>query len=203
MIFALIPAAGKSTRMGRPKLALPLGDRSVLEHVIAALHEAGIEHILVVVGPHVPELATIARRASADVLLLEEETADMLATVKRGLAWIDHHHRPTEEDTLLLLPGDHPTLVPGVLKQLTQAAQQAPDRSIAVPTAAGKRGHPALIRWKHVANICSLPPESALNTYLRQYPNETLEVFVNTREILFDLDTPKDYEEMRKRLDSA
>ena len=40
MIFALIPAAGKSTRMGRPKLALPLGEKTVLEHVIAALRQA-------------------------------------------------------------------------------------------------------------------------------------------------------------------
>ena len=31
MLHALIPAAGHSTRMGQPKLALPLGDRTVLE----------------------------------------------------------------------------------------------------------------------------------------------------------------------------
>ena len=34
MIFAVIPAAGKSTRMGRPKLALPLEGDTVLGAVI-------------------------------------------------------------------------------------------------------------------------------------------------------------------------
>ena len=37
MRFAVVPACGHSTRMGRPKLALPLGDRTVIERVVAAL----------------------------------------------------------------------------------------------------------------------------------------------------------------------
>ena len=53
MRFAVLPAAGKSTRMGRPKLALPLGERTILEQVVAALRQAEVEHILVIVGPHV------------------------------------------------------------------------------------------------------------------------------------------------------
>ncbi len=34
MIFAVVPAAGRASRMGRPKLSLPLGGRTVLEHVV-------------------------------------------------------------------------------------------------------------------------------------------------------------------------
>ncbi len=41
-MFALIPAAGKSARMGRPKLTLPLGGRTVLEHVVTALRRGGV-----------------------------------------------------------------------------------------------------------------------------------------------------------------
>ena len=67
-VFALVPAAGFSRRMGRPKLGLPLGERTVLEHVVAALRQGGAEHVLVVVGPHVPELAPLAAAAVAEVL---------------------------------------------------------------------------------------------------------------------------------------
>ena len=38
MTFAIVPACGHSTRMGRPKLALPFGERTVIEHIVAALH---------------------------------------------------------------------------------------------------------------------------------------------------------------------
>ena len=40
MIYAVVPAAGRSSRMGRPKLSLPLGERTVLEQVILALRKA-------------------------------------------------------------------------------------------------------------------------------------------------------------------
>src|SRR5207248_109959 len=76
MTFALIPAGGKSTRMGRPKLALPLGGRTVLDAVVTALARAGVEHILVVATPQVPELVPLAKAAGADVYALPAETPD-------------------------------------------------------------------------------------------------------------------------------
>ncbi len=101
MIYGLVPAAGKSTRMGRPKLALPLGGRTILECVLAALREAGIEKTLVVVGPHVPELVPPATNAGAHVCLLTEETPDMRTTVERGLAWLEERFRPQPADDFL------------------------------------------------------------------------------------------------------
>src|SRR3954452_21150957 len=86
--FAVIPAAGKSTRMGRPKLSLPLGGRTVIEWVIDMLRRAGVEHVLVVVGPHVPELIPLAEGAGAHAYLLSKETADMRATVEAALQWL-------------------------------------------------------------------------------------------------------------------
>src|SRR6266508_3209245 len=50
MISAIILAAGASRRMGRPKMLLPWGNVSVLEHVISVFARAGIEDILVVTG---------------------------------------------------------------------------------------------------------------------------------------------------------
>src|SRR5438552_6045924 len=131
--FAVIPAAGKSVRMGRPKLALPLGDRTVLERVVAALREAGVEHVLVVVGPHVPQLVPPAERAGAHVLQLPEETPEMRATVEAGLRWLEEQFHPRPEDGWLLVPADHPTLDPLVVRMLLRERAQAPDPSIALP----------------------------------------------------------------------
>src|SRR5712692_10383123 len=121
MTFAVIPAAGKSTRMGRPKLALSLGNRTIIEHVITALRRAGIKHILVVVGPHVPELVSLAERAGAHVHVLPHETPDMRATVEAGLRWLEDRFYPGDEDNWLLVPADHPTLDAAVVPQLLQA----------------------------------------------------------------------------------
>jgi molybdenum cofactor cytidylyltransferase len=191
--FALIPAAGKSTRMGRPKLSLPLGDRTVLGHVIAALRRANIEHILVVIGPHVPELVPIVEAADADYLLLSEETPDMRATIEAGLKYLQERFAPSIDDALLLVPGDHPTLHAGVVDLLFNWRRSThADKSIFIPTYQGQRGHPALMDWRHVAGMRALPADQGLNVYLRQHLEETLEVPVESAEVLFDLDTPED-----------
>jgi molybdenum cofactor cytidylyltransferase len=194
--FAVLPAAGKSTRMGRPKLALPLGERSVLERVVDAVRRGGVEAVVVVIGPHVPELVPLAEAAGAHALLLPEETAEMRATVEHGLRWLEDHFCPSPADRWLLLPADHPTLDAELVRRLLEARASAAGRSIVIPTFAGRRGHPAVIDWKHVAGIRALPSGQGLNRYLRQQEGETLEVPVESAAVLCDLDTPEDYERL-------
>src|SRR5262245_32459689 len=123
MTFALLPAGGQSVRMGRPKLALPLGGCTVLEQVIVALRSVPIEHILVVLGPHIAELSPLAAAAGADVHILSEATPDMRATVDHGLRWLEARFQLGAQDSWLLVPADHPTLQPTVVQQLLQAQQ--------------------------------------------------------------------------------
>ncbi len=199
MTFAVIPAAGKSRRMGRPKLSLPLGDRTVLEYVVGALRQAGIRNTVVVIGPHVPELAALAESAGAHAYLLPQETPDMHATVEAGLRWLEERFRPRDEDNWLLVPADHPTLDPAVVRQLLEIRTAKPHHTIAIPTYRGARGHPAVIAWKHVEEIRRLPSGIGLNAYLRQQAAETLEVSVDSADVLYDLDKPEDYERIRLR----
>src|SRR5436190_9464252 len=121
MIAAVVPAAGHSRRMGRPKLALPVAGRTVLEHVVAALRQAGVDRVVVVLGPHVAELADIALRCGAEPVVLAEATPDMRATVEHGLAWLERTRPP---DDWLLVPADHPTLEPGVIRELLAARKR-------------------------------------------------------------------------------
>jgi molybdenum cofactor cytidylyltransferase len=67
------------------------------------------------------------------------------------------------------------------------------DKSIVVPSYAGKRGHPVLLSWKHVRGLRNHPGGEGLNTYLRRLELETLELPVEKPDILTDLDTPEDY----------
>jgi molybdenum cofactor cytidylyltransferase len=199
MIYALIPAAGKSLRMGTPKLALPLGRRSVLEHVIGALQRGGAEEVVVVLGPHVAQLKALAQEAGASTYLLTEATPDMRTTIEIGLHCLEEVFHPAPDDDWLLAPADHPALDPAVVQQLLAARQARPEKTIIVPTCRGRRGHPTLIRWSHVEGIRASPPGQGLNRYLRQHLEQTLEVPVESADVLLDLDTPEDYERLRQR----
>jgi molybdenum cofactor cytidylyltransferase len=196
-MIALIPAAGHSSRMGRPKLALPLGNRSILERVVQTLKQAGIADVLVVIGPHVAELTPLVGEAGAHVLELSTATPDMRTTVEHGLAWIEERFNLEASDAWLLAPADHPVLDPAAVRKLIAAYRGQSRCTIAIPTFQGKRGHPVIIGWNHVAGIRALPANLGLNAYLRQQPAETLLVPVDSESILIDLDTPADYERLR------
>lgn len=198
MRFAVIPAAGTSSRMGRPKLALPLGERTILEHVVAALRKAEVEHILVLIGPHVAELAPLAENAGAYVCCVDARPNGMRGTVEHGLRWLEKRFRPSLQDTWLLVPADHPALDASVVPRLEAAFAAHPHYSIVLPTHNGRRGHPTLFSWKHVAAIRAWPVDLGLNTYVRSLVAETLEVPVDSAGVLWDMDTPEDYERLRR-----
>jgi molybdenum cofactor cytidylyltransferase len=198
MRFAVLPAAGKSTRMGRPKLALPLGERTILEHVLAALRQAEVEHVLVVVGSHVAELAPLVESAGGHVCSLDAPPNGMRGTVEHGLRWLEERFQPRPDDTWLLVPADHPALDASVVLRLEFAYAAYPQYSIVIPTHKGRRGHPTLLAWKHVAAIRAWPTDLGLNTYVRQHMAQTLEVPVENPGVLWDIDTPEDYEWLRQ-----
>jgi len=114
------------------------------------------------------------------------------------LAWLETHFSPNLDDAWLLAPADHPTLDATVVRQLLAARAENPETSVILPTFAGRRGHPALIAWKHVKGMRALPPGQGLNVYLRRQESETLELPMATEAILCDLDTPEDYERLRR-----
>jgi molybdenum cofactor cytidylyltransferase len=194
MTFAIVPAAGKSIRMGRPKLSLPIGDRTVLEHVVAALRAADVERIIVVIGPHVPELSPIAVAAGADVVALPEPTSDMRSTVEHGLTWVERRFRPAVDEPWLLLPADHPTVDPELIRDVL--ATGTSDRPIVVPNHDGRRGHPTRFMWRHAGGIHSMPAGQGINTFVREHENEVRELVVSGDHIFADLDTPGDYTQL-------
>ncbi|MCI0637451.1 MAG: nucleotidyltransferase family protein [Gemmataceae bacterium] len=194
-IYGLIPAGGKSTRMGRPKLALPMGGRSVLERSIEALRDFAQE-TLVVLGPHGKELEPLAAAAGARVLLLPAETPDMRASVQRGLLAIEERFHPADSDAVLLLPADLPALKPEMVRFLVDQSALHPEASIWTPTFEGRRGHPTLIGWRHASGIHALPLGVGLRDYFRTQTAQTVELPCPWPAIRLDMDTPEDYEQL-------
>ncbi|MFO0864286.1 MAG: nucleotidyltransferase family protein [Gemmataceae bacterium] len=191
--FALVPAAGKSVRMGRPKLLLPWQDKPIIAHVLDALRTGGVDTTLVVVRPDDTELRDAAMKAGADVLVLPADTPDMKATILAGLAELKRTQSPNADDGFLLVPADHPTLDPEIVRTLLR---ESADASILVPTCNGKRGHPTWIAWNHVEPLRGLSPDEGLNSYLRRHGEQTREIAWQSDGILRDLDTPEDFERL-------
>lgn len=192
--FAIIPAAGRSVRMGQPKLLLPWGEHTMIEEVLAAWRTCRISHVVMTVHPDDGELAEAARSAGAEVVTVSPPPADMKASVLAGLDYVEANYRPCANAAWLLAPADMPLLTAQLIDGLLAAWEENLFRSrqeILALSRGGRRGHPVLFPWALVAAARQLPAGAGLNQLLDKFGCRELAVAEDAAFV--DLDTPADY----------
>src|SRR5262249_46560228 len=122
MIAAVVPAAGRSARMGRPKLLMEFRGESLIHRVVTALREGGAGRGGGGPPLGVPEAVAIAAEASdagGEVVIPETQPAEMRDSVELGLAVLDTDPRP---DRVMLTPGDVPGMTAALVSRLLHVA---------------------------------------------------------------------------------
>jgi len=196
-LFAIVPAAGLSRRMGRPKLLLPLGGRSLIVRLLDALNRPDISGCFVVVRGDDASLCAEVLAAGGEVIAPEIDPPDMRTSVQHALDEIRTRFAPGPEDGWLLIPADHPVLDEELLDLLIDCWERNDDL-ILVPTYQNRRGHPTFFRWKLSDEVAGLPPDRGLNTLLETYRDEVVEFPVDHPGVVTDLDTPDDYDRLQR-----
>lgn len=193
MIAAIVPAAGHSERMGRPKLILPVGEQTVIARVVLALLGGGADQVVVVTppadAPGAVILAREAENAGARVVVPTERPVDMRASFERGLDAFEN----ADVTTLLLAPGDSVGLTAELVAQVVACARAQPT-SVIVPVVQDRRGHPIAIPRRLADEVRSLPLGVGINTLIKLHASAAVELPVNEAGALADLDTPEDYQ---------
>lgn len=200
-LFALIPAAGRSRRMGTSKLLLPWQGTTVIEHLVGTLTRPEIAAVVVVTRPDDFKLHAVLQRTSAIVVVPDHEPPDMRDSVELGLQAIRQRFAPADNDDWLLIPADHPLLEPNVLDGLLRRWSRG-DCEALVPTYDNRRGHPTLLRWSLAARVEQLSRDVGINALLRSSPNLVTEWPTDRESVLADLDTPEDYARWQQMLAS-
>jgi molybdenum cofactor cytidylyltransferase len=195
--FAVVPAAGRSERMGQPKLLLPWGERTVIEAVLAAWRTSSVTATVVVVHPFDQDLAELCRKAGARVIVPPAPPPDMKASVTHALAAITTDYEPASDDIWALVPADMPwlrsDLIDAMLGDFARTGAE-----ILVPTYKGRRGHPVLFRWSLAAEVGRLSEVEGVNGLLKRHP--PAEFASPDDSVLGDLDTPEDFAKACRRL---
>lgn len=198
MIAAVVPAAGRSARMGRPKLLMDVQGQTLIRRVVTALLDGGADRVVVVPPvdlPEAPAVAAEATAAGAEVLIPEAQPAEMRDSVELGLAVLDIDPRPS---LVVLTPGDVPGLAPGLVAQLLEAAAANPGR-IVIPAHEGHRGHPIVLPWDLAVRVRDLPDDAGVNRLAEDHRDVVLEVPVPAPGEIEDVDTPEDLDRWESR----
>jgi molybdenum cofactor cytidylyltransferase len=197
-IDALIPAAGRSRRMGTHKLLLTIGGQTIVRRLVESLRPVVRDVWILARGDDEPlqkELETIGR---VRAVIAESEPPEMRDSVERLLDAIEQtdHDRP---EGWMLIPADHPVVRANVLALLAAAFDSNPE-AIHLPTHGGRRGHPAVFPWSTVTAVRALPRGRGIDAMVRGGAALVVEHETDEPSVLWDLDTPEDYERLMQEL---
>lgn len=192
---AVILAAGASTRMGRCKLLLPWGDKTILTHLLDQWRSAGAAQIAPVIDP----ANELLRKAVADAGFsrrdwIENPSAELgmftsLQQASRWTGWIS-----TLTHWVIAL-GDQPHIHTSTLRLLLDTAAKNPTR-ICQPSLHRRAAHPIILPKSNFRELAqSNSPD--LRAYVRTCETLRLRLPVEDPGVSEDLNTPEDYARWR------
>ena len=183
-IAGIVLAAGASTRMGRPKMLLPIGGGTLLSTVAAALLDAGLPRVVVVLGcdadlvhagaglPHDPRLRVVVN---------EDWKSGMASSLRRGLDECE------EADAAVVALGDQPGMTSDRVRRIVSA--WSPAVPLVFPVHDGRAGHPVLFGRPLWPELRALQGDVGGRNVVKRHVSNAIQV---PEAPLPDLDTPED-----------
>lgn len=186
-VAGIVLAAGESARMGEPKPLLDAGGRTFIESAIQALAAGGCAPVVAVVQDEAGLAAERARAAGALVVTNPQPATGQIGSLRRALDAL-----PADAAGCLVLPVDHPLVMPGTVAALVAALLDS-GAPVVVPAHGGRRGHPTLFGRAlfHELRYGELP--QGARTVVHAHEGAIVELAVDDPGILADIDSPADY----------
>jgi len=201
-VAAIVLAAGRSLRMGRPKPTLPWsGGKTIMGHIVQQLRTGGVDDVVVVTGSDREgvEAALAAEGAAARLVFNPDfENTGLARSVQVGLRAV-----PAGYGAVLVALGDQPQLEPEVVRAVIQRWRET-QGAVVAPVHQQQRGHPLLFDRSVWPGLLSLPAESNPREFVEaagqtESPFGIEYVEAATDSVLRDVDTPEDYEREQHR----
>ena len=193
MVSAVVLAAGASTRMGRQKLLLPLDGEPLVRRVVRTVCGAGFDEVLVVVGSEHEQVI----RALEGLPVRHAVNPDY-ATGMGSSFWTAVENLP-ESDAAMFALADQPLVTSADYRRLLDAHRQ--QLSPIVSVRYGEVMAPPHLFARELFTELAALEHGARPVLLRHRDKTTILKF--PPELLVDMDTPEDYEEVKRRLSSG
>jgi molybdenum cofactor cytidylyltransferase len=189
----VILAAGRSSRMGRPKLLLPWGETSVLGHLVQHWNELGAGQVAVVTAAMDTALESELERLNfplANRIRNPAPDRGMFSSIQCAAAWPGWNATLTHWAIVL---GDQPHLKLATLQSVVAFAGRQADR-VVQPARSGRPRHPVLLPCAAVRELATTTAQD-LKAFLAQFSVALCEC--DDPGLDLDLDRPEDYERAR------
>jgi molybdenum cofactor cytidylyltransferase len=191
-VFAIILAAGTSSRLGFNKLTVTIDGESVIRRSVKAFIVEGIHKVIVVTGHNHQKIEKELEGLEVNLINNPHYEEGMSTSVKAAMPFLEG------ADVLLFHLGDKPLITSHSVIAILAKYMVSKPRIIA-PLYDGKTGHPVLIDAallrEEIGMLCG---DSGLREVIEKYRRDV--VFIEGNEgNLFDLDTIQAIDQLRER----
>ena len=191
---AVLLAAGLSSRMGTPKLLLPLAGKPLLAHCLGPLRRSALREIVVVLGADAERVRREVSLEGTRVVVNTHFQEGMSSSIREGL-----RGAPPDTEAFLVVLGDPPLVAAATIQALVARRGSARAR-ILVPTYRGVRGNPVLFDSSLAAEMEAVRGDVGCRGVLAAHRAEVLEVPVDDPGIRVDVDTWDDLQRIEAAL---
>lgn len=192
MISAIILAAGKSLRMGVPKLLLLIEGKSLLQHVIDSALKSKVDDVVVVLGAEAAKLKREIKPGKARIIVNTSYEEGQSTSLRAGLQSINPKSR-----AVIILLGDQPFINKATINALVDKYQESGSPVVA-PVYNGKRGNPVLFDRSLIPELLSASGDQGGRKIVEKYIDRIATIEIDSAIVGIDIDTWDDYQKMSR-----
>jgi molybdenum cofactor cytidylyltransferase len=183
-LSALILAAGKGSRIGKPKLMLEFKEKSFLSIIADNLKEAGIKNIFCVVSSEFFNWAA-GNVKGVNYTVNPNPENGMISSVQIGLKETGNC------DGVIIIPVDHPFVSTDTMKLLIESFCNNPDCLIK-PIFKNVSGHPIIIPPELSKNILSSGINKTLDVVIKESFVKKIGINTDDSGVIKNINTTED-----------
>jgi molybdenum cofactor cytidylyltransferase len=189
-IAILIPAAGASKRIGRPKQLLKWGDSTLIGHTIDTAAELNQKKILVVLGAYYEKIKPEIEGFDIQILKNEGWKDGLGSSIAIGA---DSLLKSGDNYSgLLVLLVDQPLIVPFYLKAMIAEFKVGKKQIIATSYGNGKFGVPAIFDKSYFKELSLLNDDRGAKNLIKRHSKNVRTIDIVP--LVTDIDTEEVYE---------
>ena len=196
-IEGIILAAGLSTRMGVPKLALEIEGIPIIRRVVRAALESVLHRVILVTGPSdsgtVEALGPLAKDPRLLQVVNSHPQAGMSSSMRTGMESLDR-----KAAGIMILLGDQPGITGDIINKLLAAFRRAQTKII-VPLVLGRRTTPVIFPATLFAELMEEAGDIGGRNLLKRHADQVVELEMGQEYDDADVDTPEDLDKMRRQ----
>lgn len=183
----VILAAGKSSRMGRAKQLLAIGNKTLLVLAVESAMQSKADKTYCVLGAHFEAIQKSIEHYSVEIIMNANYHLGLSSSIIAGLKHLEDQHY----DSILIMLADQPKVDANYLNQLIEESIKQPSKIIA-SSYSGLSGVPAVFPKIYYNELLNLKGDKGAKVFLNSSKTEVIQIDSIP---LIDIDTADDYSE--------